>query len=67
MFKQFYFLIQTKCFAWAIAFALWPFLAILHCGPFFEINFFSSRFLYRTTLVFVEIFLACFILFFDSN
>ena len=27
-FRQFYFLNQTEYFAWAIAFALWPFLAI---------------------------------------
>ena len=27
-FRQFYFLTQTEYFAWAIAFALWPFLAI---------------------------------------
>ena len=27
-FRQFYFLTQTEYFAWAIAFALWPFLVI---------------------------------------
>ena len=35
-FRQFYFLTQTKCFAWAIAFALWPFLAIFKIVSFLE-------------------------------
>ena len=43
-FKQFYFLIQTKCFAWAIAFALWPFLAIFTMVHFSNINCFFQPF-----------------------
>ena len=35
-FWQFYFLTQTKCFAWAIALALWPFLAIFKVVSFFK-------------------------------
>ena len=35
-FRQFYFLTQTENFAWAIAFALWLFLAILKMLSFFE-------------------------------
>ena len=35
-FRQFYFLTQTEYFAWAIAFALWPFLAIFKMLSFFE-------------------------------
>ena len=33
---NFYFLTQTEYFAWAIAFALWPFLAIFKMLLFFE-------------------------------
>ena len=39
-FKQFYFLTQTEEFAWAIAFALWPFLAIFKMLSFFEYQLF---------------------------
>ena len=35
-FRQFYFLTQTKYFAWAIAFELWPFLPIFKMLSFFE-------------------------------
>ena len=35
-FRQVYFLTQSEYFAWAIAFALWPFLAIFKMLPFFE-------------------------------
>ena len=35
-FRQFYFLTQTEYFAWAIAFALWPFLALFEMLSFFE-------------------------------
>ena len=35
-FREFYFLTQSEYFAWAIAFALWPFLAILKMLSFFE-------------------------------
>ena len=34
--RQLYFLTQTEYFAWAIAFALWPFLAIFKMLSFFE-------------------------------
>ena len=35
-FREFYFLTQTEYFAWAIAFALWPFLAIFKMLSFLE-------------------------------
>ena len=35
-FREFYFLTQSEYFAWAIAFALWPFLAIFKMLSFFE-------------------------------
>ena len=35
-FKQFYVLSQTEYFAWAIAFALWPILAIFKMLSFVE-------------------------------
>ena len=35
-FRQFYFLTQTEYFAWAIAFGLWPFLAIFKMRSLFE-------------------------------
>ena len=35
-FKKFYFLTQTEYFAWAIAFALGPFLAMFKMLSFFE-------------------------------
>ena len=35
-FREFYFLTQTEYFAWAIAFALWPFLATFKMLSFFE-------------------------------
>ena len=39
-FRQFYFLTQTEYFAWAIAFALWPFVAIFKMLSFFEYSLF---------------------------
>ena len=39
-FRQFYFLTQSEYFAWPIAFALWPFLAILNMLSFFEYQLF---------------------------
>ena len=39
-FRQFYFLTQTEHFAWAIAFALWPFLAIFKMPSFFQYQLF---------------------------
>ena len=39
-FRQFYFVTQTKYFAWAIAFALWPFVAIIKMLSFFEYSLF---------------------------
>ena len=51
-FRQFYFLTQTEYFAWAIAFALWPFLAILKMLSLFVYYlFFGAVFLRRTTLL----------------
>ena len=35
-FVELYFLTQTEFFAWAIAFALWPFLPIFKMLSFFE-------------------------------
>ena len=35
-FRQFYFSTQTEYFVWAIAFALWPFLAIFKMLSFIE-------------------------------
>ena len=35
-FRQFYFSTQAEYFAWAIVFALWPFLAIFKMLSFFE-------------------------------
>ena len=39
-FTEFYFLTETDFFAWAIAFALWPFVAILKMLSFFECSLF---------------------------
>ena len=39
-FRQFYFTTQTEYFGWAIAFALWPFLAIFKMLSFFEYQLF---------------------------
>ena len=51
-FRRFYFFTQTEYFAWAIAFALWPFLAILKMFSFFENElFFRAVFLRRKTLM----------------
>ena len=47
-FRQFYFLTQTEYFAWAIAFALWPFLA-----PFKMLSFFEY-YLFFEAVFFVE-------------
>ena len=38
--RQFYFWTQTEYFAWAIAFALWPLLAIFKLRSFFEYQLF---------------------------
>ena len=38
--REFYFLSQTEYFAWAIAFALWPFLAIFKMLSFLEYQLF---------------------------
>ena len=35
-FRRFDFLTQTEYFAWALAFALWPFLAIFKMLSFFK-------------------------------
>ena len=35
-FRQFYFLTQAEYFAWAIAFALWPFSVTFKVLSFFE-------------------------------
>ena len=51
-FRQFYFLNQIEYFAWAIAFALWPFLAIFKMLSFFEYQLlFRAVFLHRPTLM----------------
>ena len=39
-FRQFYFLTQTEYFAWALAFSLWPFLAIFKMLSFFDYKLF---------------------------
>ena len=68
--RQFYFLKQTEYSAWAIAFALWPFLAIFKMLQFFEYHlFFSSRFFFAEKIsnVFVETFFACFKQFYFLN
>ena len=39
-FRQFYFLTETEYFAWAIAFVLWPSLAIFKMLSFFEYQVF---------------------------
>ena len=60
-FRQFYFLTQTEYFAWAIAFAMWPFLAIFKMLSFFEYSpFFGAVFCIEQLEVFVETFFACF-------
>ena len=60
-FRQFYFLTQTEYFAWAIAFALWPFLAIFEMLSFFEYYLFFKPFFPKNNFnVFLETFLACF-------
>ena len=41
-FREFDFLTQTEYFAWAIAFALWPFLAIFKMLSFVEYKLFSG-------------------------
>ena len=44
-FGQFFFFTQTEYYAWAIAFALRPFLAIFKMHPFFEyLLFFGAVF-----------------------
>ena len=60
-FRQFYFLTQTEYFAWAIAFALWPFLAIFEMLSFFEYYLFFKPFFPKNNFnVFLETFSACF-------
>ena len=61
-FRQFYFLTQTEYFAWAIAFALLPFLAIFKIlFNFLTITFFVQPFFAKNNSnVFVETFVACF-------
>ena len=60
-FRHFPFLTQTKCFAWAIAFAFWPFLAIFKWSHFSNITcFLQPFFAYNNFDVFVEMFLPCF-------
>ena len=45
LFREVYFLTQTEYFAWAIAFALWPSLAIFKMLLFFEyLLFFGAVF-----------------------
>ena len=39
-FREFYFLTESEHFAWAIAFALWPFLAIFKMLSFLEYKLF---------------------------
>ena len=52
---------QTKYFAWAIAFALWPFVAIIKMLSFFEYSLFlKAVFAYNNFKVFLETFFACF-------
>ena len=68
-FRQFHFLTQTEYFAGAIAFALWPFLAILKMPHFSNISCFLEPFFAKNNSnVFVEMFLA-FVgqFFFDPN
>ena len=73
-FRHFYFLTQTEYFAWAIAFALWPFLPIFKMLLFFEYKLFFFKcshfstiscfikpfFAYNNSKVFFERLLACF-------
>ena len=60
-FRQFYFLTQSKYFAWAIAFAMWPFLANFKMLSFFEYElFFGAVFCVEQLQCVVETFLACF-------
>ena len=61
-FRHFYFLTQTEYFAWAIAFALWPYLAFFKMLSFFEyyLFFWSPFFAENNSNVFVEMFFACF-------
>ena len=60
--RQFYFLTQTEYFAWAIPFALWPFLAIFKMLSCFECQLFfqAGIFAYNNFNVFLEKILACF-------
>ena len=60
-FRQFYFLTQTEYFAWAIAFALWPLVAIFKILSFSNIRcFLKPYFAYNNFNVFLETFSACF-------
>ena len=65
-FSQFYFLTQTEYFAWDIAFALWPLLAIFKMLPIFPLLavFFRALFALKNFNLFVETFFACFRQFF---
>ena len=69
-FRQFHFLTQTKSFAWAIAFALWPFLDIFKMVSFFEYKcFFQAVFRLEQLLCVCRGDFGMFqaILFFDPN
>ena len=58
--KQFHFLTQSEYFAWAIAFALRPFLVIFKMLSFFQYYLFFGRFFAENIFnVFVERFFAC--------
>ena len=60
-FREFYFLPQTEYFAWAITFALWPFLAIFKMLLFFEYQLlFGAVFAQKNLNVFEETFFASF-------
>ena len=65
-FRQFYFLTQIEYYAWAIAFALLPFLTIFEMLSFFDYKlFFSSRSLHRTNIIsFLETCLSSFMQFY---
>ena len=69
-FRQFSFLTQTEYFAWAVAFALWPFLAIFKMLSFVQYELFFQAVFYKEQLLCVcrkvfRMFQA--ILFFDPN
>ena len=60
-FRQFQFLTQTQYCAWAITFALWPFLAIFKMVSFLQYQLFFSHFFAQNNFdVFVRTLFACF-------